>query len=184
MNSADLYGMKRIIALGGSNSKNSINKRLATYVANQLENVEVVVADLNDFDLPLYGIDLELEKGIAPDATKLSNLIESVDGLVVSLAEHNGSYSTALKNAIDWLSRIDQKLWKNKPMFLMATSPGGRGGAGVLASAKSTFPHLGGNIIVDFSLPGFHDNFSENGLSNGELNTSLNDKIKQFQAAI
>ena len=50
--------MKKIIAFGGSNSKNSINKELAAYTANQINNVEVEVLDLNDFELPLYGIDL------------------------------------------------------------------------------------------------------------------------------
>ncbi len=176
--------MKRIIAIGGSNSKKSINKALATYVASQVENAEAIVADLNDFNLPLYGIDLETENGIPEDATRLNNLLESGDGLVISLAEHNGSYSTAFKNAYDWLSRINQKVWKNKPMFLMATSPGSRGGSSVLQTAKTGFPHLGGNIITDFSLPFFYDNFSEEGLKDVELKTSLTHKIRLFQEAI
>ena len=176
--------MKRIIAIGGSNSKKSINKALATYAANQVENAETIVADLNDFNLPLYGIDLETENGIPEDATRLNDLLESADGLVISLAEHNGTYSTAFKNAYDWMSRINQKVWKNKPMFLMATSPGARGGASVLQTAKASFPYLGGNIITDFSLPSFYDNFSEEGLKNEELNTDLNQKIKLFQESI
>ncbi|MBG6129448.1 NAD(P)H-dependent FMN reductase [Aquimarina sp. EL_43] len=176
--------MKKIVAIGGSNSKKSMNKTLARYAANQIENSEIIVADLNDFDLPIYGIDLETENGIPEDATKLDNLLESADALVISLAEHNGSYTTAFKNAFDWLSRIDQKVWKNKPMLLMSTSPGGRGGLGVLQGAKMTFPHLGGNIIADFSLPSFYDNFSEEGLKNEKLNTDLNQKIKLLQKAI
>ena len=66
--------MKKIIALGGSNSKNSINKALATYVANQIKGIEVVVVDLNDYDIPLYGIDLENERGIPASVTKLNNV--------------------------------------------------------------------------------------------------------------
>ena len=42
--------MKKIIAFGGSNSKESINKQLASYAANKVENVEVSLLDLNDFD--------------------------------------------------------------------------------------------------------------------------------------
>ena len=176
--------MKKIIALGGSNSKKSINRTLAIYAAKQIENAEVIVADLNDFDLPLYGIDAENENGIPEQAKRLNALIESADGLVISLAEHNGSYSTAFKNAFDWISRIDKNVWKNKPMLLMSTSPGGRGGASVLQTAKSSFPHLGGNIVADFSLPSFNTNFSENGLTNEELNATLNKKIKILQDAI
>jgi NAD(P)H-dependent FMN reductase len=176
--------MKRIIAFGGSNSKKSINKALATYVAKKVENTETIVVDLNDFDLPIYGIDLETESGIPSDVNRLNDLLESADGLVVSLAEHNGSYATAFKNAYDWMSRVDKKVWKDKPMLLMATSPGARGGATVLQTAKAGFPYLGGNIIADFSLPSFYDNFSEDGIKNEDLNSDLNQKIKLLEEAI
>jgi len=176
--------MKNIIVIGGSNSKKSINKTLATYAAGQIADAKVTVIDLNDFDLPLYGVDLEAENGIPADAKRMSSLLESADGLVVSLAEHNGSYSTAFKNAFDWLSRIEKKVWRNKPMLLMATSPGVRGAIGVLSTAKNSFPHLGGTIVADFSLPSFHDNFSENGLKDEKLNADLNKKIKALQLAL
>ena len=110
--------MKKIIAFAGSNSKTSINKQLAVFVANQINNVEVKVLDLNDFELPLYGIDKESENGIPENAHLFLNHIQSSDGIVLSLAEHNGSYSVAFKNLLDWMSRINGKLWSNKPMFL------------------------------------------------------------------
>ena len=176
--------MKKIIALGGSNSKKSINKALAIYAANKIKDSEVTVIDLSKYELPLYGVDLEAESGIPENAVIINNMLESSDAIVVSLAEHNGSYSTAFKNAYDWKSRINQKVWKNKPMLLMTTSPGARGGIGVLESAKMSFPHLGANIIADFSLPSFYDNFSENGLKNEELNNSLNEKIELLEKAI
>jgi len=176
--------MKKIIVLGGSNSKKSINKTLAIYAANKIGNAKIIVADLNDFDLPLFGVDTEIENGIPKDAQRLNKLLASADGLVISLAEHNGSYATAFKNAFDWLSRINQKVWKNKPMLLMATSIGARGGEMVLQSAKMSFPYLGGNIIADFSSPSFNDNFSEKGITNEELKTDLNQKIQLLQKAI
>tara|TARA_B110000285_G_scaffold148750_1_gene166008 strand:+ start:2662 stop:3192 length:531 start_codon:yes stop_codon:yes gene_type:complete len=176
--------MKKIITLAGSNSKTSINKQLANYAAHKIETAEVVSLDLNDFNLPLYGIDLENESGIPADAQRLFDAVKSSDGLVISLAEHNGSYAATFKNALDWMSRIDGKLWSQKPMLLMATSPGGRGGQTVLTGALGAFPHLGGNIIADFSLPSFYDNFSENGLTDASLNEALNEKIKQLEKAL
>lgn len=173
--------MKKIIALGGSNSKHSINKTLAAYAANKVENVEVNIIDLNHFELPLYGIDFETENGIPENAIKLNNLIESTDGLVISLAEHNGSYTASFKNTLDWLSRIDIKVWKDKPILLLATSPGARGGTIVLQSAKTYFPYLGGNVIADFSLANFYDSFLENEISNAELKKELNHKIQLFK---
>ncbi len=176
--------MKNIIAFAGSNSKESINKQLATYTAKQVENVEVTILDLNDFELPLYGIDYEIAHGIPDTAHAFLDKIKASDGIVLSLAEHNGAYATVFKNIFDWMSRIDGKLWSDKPMLLLATSPGARGGATVLDIAKGRFPYMGGNIAAEFSLPSFGDNFSEKGLLNAELNASLNEAIDAFQNAL
>ncbi len=176
--------MKNIIAFGGSNSKNSINKQLAHFVANQVLDASVTTLDLNDFELPLYGIDLENEQGIPENAQAFLNKIKEADGLVISLAEHNGAYASVFKNIFDWMSRIDQKVWSNIPMLLMATSPGGRGGSGVLQIAASSFPHLGGNIVATFSLPGFNQNFTQEGIIDADLSAALEKEIATFKNAV
>jgi len=176
--------MKKIIAFAGSNSKNSINKQLVAYVANKINNIETKVLDLNNFKLPLYGIDYEIEHGIPDNAQEFLNLIKSSDGIVLSLAEHNGNFSAAFKNIYDWMSRIDGKVWNNKPMFLMATSPGGRGGATVFEIAKNSFPRMGATIVADFLLPLFNNNFSEKELLDSDLNEQLNIEINKFEKAI
>jgi NAD(P)H-dependent FMN reductase len=176
--------MKKIIAFAGSNSKKSINKQLAVYAANKVNDVVVTVLDLNDFELPLYGIDYEIEYGIPENAHQFLAEIKSSDGIIISLAEHNGAYSTVFKNLFDWMSRIDGKLWSNKPMLLMATSPGGRGGATVLEIAKGRFPHMDGNIIADFSLPSFGQNFSEDKIVDTSLNNELSVAIKKLEQTI
>lgn len=173
--------MKNIIAFAGSNSKNSINKQLATYAANLINNADVTVLDLNDFELPLYGIDYEIEHGIPDNAHKFLEAIKSSDGIILSLAEHNGAYATVFKNIFDWMSRIDGKLWSDKPMMLMATSPGGRGAVSVLEVARGRFPYMGGNIVAEFSLPLFNDNFIGGQIVNKELNEALVAEVKKFQ---
>ncbi|MBC3759053.1 NAD(P)H-dependent oxidoreductase [Hyunsoonleella sp. SJ7] len=176
--------MKRIIAFAGSNSKNSINKHLAIYASSLVDGVAIEILDLNDFDLPLYGIDLEKENGIPEDAHKFLNLIKASDGIILSLAEHNGAYSTAFKNLFDWMSRIEGKTFMGKPMLLMATSPGGRGGASVLQIAQDRFPRHDANIVAVFSLPNFGANFSEGKIVNSELDAELKSKVEKFQAAL
>ncbi|GAA3640789.1 NADPH-dependent FMN reductase [Flavivirga jejuensis] len=173
--------MKNIIAFAGTNSRNSINKQLASYASSLVENVTVTILDLNDFELPLYGIDYEIDHGIPDNAHKFLDAIKASDGIILSLAEHNGAYSTAFKNLFDWMSRIDGKLWSEKPMLLMATSPGARGGATVLDIAKGRFAFMGGNIIEDFSFPSFNDNFSEGKITNEALNSDLKNKIASLQ---
>ena len=176
--------MKKIIAFAGSNSKKSINKELATFVASLVNNVEVEVLDLNDFQVPVYGVDDENEYGIPEKATEFLKKIHSSDGIILSLAEHNGNFSAVFKNIYDWSSRIEQKLWKNIPMLLMATSPGGRGGTSVLSIAKSGFPHMGGNIVADFSLPSFYDNFKEGTIVNEDLLASIKEEVNKFENAV
>ena len=176
--------MKTIIALGGSNSKQSINKVLAGYVASLVEETTLDVLDLNDYNLPLYGIDEEEANGIPEDAQALLKKIQGASGIVLSLAEHNGAYTTAFKNAFDWMSRIDGKLWNNVPMLLLATSPGARGGQTVLEIAKGRFPYMGGNIVADFSLPSFQDNFKEGSIVSKPHLKELTEKVALFSKAI
>lgn len=176
--------MKNIIAFGASNSKTSINKQLATYTAQQIEDAKVTVLDLNDFELPIYGVDIETEKGIPDNAQTFLNHLKSADGIIISFAEHNGAYAVVFKNLFDWMSRIDGKLWGHAPLFLMSTSPGARGGATALAIAVARFPFMGGNIKAVFSLPSFNDNFSEIGITDSDLSDKLTEEIKKFEEAV
>jgi chromate reductase len=172
----------KIIAFGASPSKNSINKKLATYAANLFEKSEVEVLDLNDYQMPIFTVDIEKEIGQHELAKAFLAKIATADTLVVSLAENNGNYSAAFKNVFDWCSRINAKVFQEKPMLLMATSPGARGGASVLEIAKKAFPFYGGNVKAAFSLPSFEANFdvTKGEISNAELDNQLKEIIKNF----
>ena len=171
---------KKILAFGASNSKNSINRKLAQFAASQIKNTEVTLVDLNDFEMPIYGIDKENANGIPPLAITFKQLIKDCDGIIISFAEHNGAYTSAFKKIFDWISRIEKDVWHNKPMFLLATSPGARGGKTVLDIASTKFRFMNQNTIVTFSLPSFNDNFnSKKGISNPEL---VSDFIKELNA--
>jgi len=170
----------KIIAFGGSNSTQSINKRLATYASSLFENADVEVLDLNDYAMPVFSVDLEKEVGQHKVARAFLNKLKEADVLVVSMAENNGNYSVAFKNVFDWSSRIEKDVFQHKPMLLLATSPGGRGGASVLGIAQNLFPRYGAEIKGSFSLPSFGANFdlNDNKISNVELDNELKDIIK------
>ncbi|WP_320815393.1 NAD(P)H-dependent oxidoreductase [Flavobacterium sp.] len=173
---------KKIIAFGASSSKNSINKQLATYAAQQFKNSNVEVLDLNDYEMPIFSVDKEKENGIHALAHDFYNKLGSVDLIVISLAEHNGAYSTAFKNILDWTSRINAKTFQQKPMLLLATSPGARGGSTVLEIAKNYFPYQGADIKGSFSLPSFNANFdSEKGITNEELKNQFLEIVNSIE---
>lgn len=176
--------MKHILAFAGSNSKDSINKQLAVYASRLIDDVTVTILDLNDFELPIYSKDLEAEQGIPANALSFLDHIKKCDGIILSLAENNGAYTAVFKNIFDWLSRAEQKTFLNKPMLLMAATPGARGGASVLAMAMDRFPRHQAQIIADFSLPFFETNFSDGKITNKEFDEALKNKINLFKKAI
>src|SRR5690606_12845149 len=176
--------MKKIIAFAGSSSKNSINKKLVTYVSSLFEKVEVEILDLNDYELPLYSIDREKELGKPELVTKFLQKISEADLIILSLAEHNGNFSVAFKNIFDWSSRWGIKVFQQKPMLLMATSNGARGGKSVLEIAEKRFPFDGAEIKAVFSLAKFSENFDvdNNKISNPEQDEIIKDIVKKIES--
>ena len=173
----------KILAIAGSNSDTSINRQLVTYATTLFENAEVEIVDMNDFEMPIYKHQREVESGVPQEANDFASKIDNADILLVSLSEHNGTYSTAFKNVFDWTSRIKQRaVWNEKPMLLMATAPGGRGGLGVLEAAEKRFPLHGGNIVDTFTLPFFNDNFDKENhkISNEEKDSELREKVSKI----
>lgn len=172
---------KKVVAFGASNSRNSINKQFAGFAAQQIPGAEVEILDLNDFEMPIYSIDREKEFGIPELAQIFKAKIQAADLIIVSFAEHNGAYSVAFKNIMDWISRLEGSTWANKPMFLLATSPGGRGGKTVLDLATRSFSFMTKGSIQSFSLPSFYQNFSKvGGITDELLRSNFTEALQSF----
>jgi len=176
---------KTVIVFGASTSNKSINQQFATYCGSLLKETDVKILDLNDFKMPIYDVDDEAELGSPEKANELSALFDDAAGFIVSFAEHNGSYTAAFKNNYDWLSRLNKSVWRDRPVLLLSTSPGGRGGQTVLAAAKTSFPHMGAKITGRFSLPSFYDNYdAASGLKNEEQLVAVKGLVAQFEEAV
>jgi len=169
-----------IIAFAGSSSSQSINKKLVTYAASLLPAHSVEILDLNDFEIPLFSEDRERELGQPELAHQFMNKLGNADAIIISFAEHNGSYSAAYKNLFDWCSRINHKVYQGKDMVLLSTSPGQGGGKNVLALALNAIPRFNGNVLASLSVPSFHDNFDTEtlSLSNEDYNNQLIETLK------
>jgi NAD(P)H-dependent FMN reductase len=174
----------KILAFAGSTSSTSINRELVKFVLKDFQNEEINLIDLNDFDMPVFSVDRE-KKGFPDEAHQFLKVIEECDVIICSLAEHNKSYSAAFKNVFDWASRINVKVFQNKPMLLLSTSPGGYGGGNVMNTAKTFFPNFGADLKDTFSLPKFYENFDfESGVINPDMLKDLKDKIENFKSQI
>lgn len=153
-----------ILAFAASHSRPSINKQLITYAASQLHqqpDVAVEIADLNDFMLPIYRADLEQAEGIPEPARQFYHKIGAADGLLIAFAEHNGLYTAGFKNLFDWMSRIQVKVYQNKPTVMLATSPGPGGARRVLGIACDSAAHFGADLRARLSVPDFDKQFDQ-----------------------
>lgn len=172
----------KILAFAGSNSKNSINKELLNYTLGKLENAEINVVDINDYEMPIYSIDRQIANGFPELAVDFHKQVEAADGLVITLAEHNGNFSVALKNILDWVSRIDMAFLKEKKLLLLSTSPGSYGGGNVMEVATKYFGMFAsGEIIASTTFPFFNDNFKDGEIVSEEYKNIIAEKIEIFQ---
>lgn len=171
--------MKKIIALSGSNSSQSINQALATYAAKTAGG-EVI--QLTDYDVPMYGIDLEMSSGIPQDVSKLVELFQSADGVIISTPEHNGLMPAFFKNILDWLSRTGVKYLEGTNVVISSSSPGRGGAKGAAAAVEKIIGYAGANVVGRFSLPEFGQNFDKEAmaLSNAELDEALKAELAKL----
>jgi len=149
----------KILAIAASNNRQSINRVLATYAAGLIDDASVEVIDIADYEMPIYSDEREQAQGQPPQARAFQQKIAEADALIVSFAEHNGSYTAAWKNLFDWTSRIDTRVYQDKPALFLATSPGPGGASTVLAAAVGSAPYFGGHVVSSLSVHSFHDNF-------------------------
>ena len=174
----------KVLAYAASNSKQSINHQLVRYASSLLKRAQVEFIDINDFEMPLYSPEREETTGIPEQAHAFFKRIGQADALLISFAEHNGSFTAAYKNLFDWSSRIDMKVYQDKPAVMLATSPGGRGGAGVLGTATQSASTFGANLKGSVSVPSFYDRFNVEAeqLTDDALNDALITAVRQLEA--
>ena len=89
-----------------------------------------------NLDLPLYDGDAETAGGIPADVQLLADHITAADAVIISTPEYNSALSGVLKNALDWISRVQGNPWRDKPVAIMSAAAGRAGGARALSSLR------------------------------------------------
>jgi len=176
----------KILAFAATSSSKSVNRQLVNYATSLVdpEAHEVEIIDLNDYEMPLYSEDREAELGPPESARAFLDKISGSDAIVISFAEHNGSYTVAYKNIFDWASRITMQVFQGKQMVMLATSPGPGGAGSVLKSAVESSPFFDGKVVGNLSVPSFYDNFdgASAQLSDETLRSELDSLMRQLVA--
>ena len=115
----------KLLTISGSLRKGSYNRMLLKEAAKAFGDAEVIEADL---DLPLYDGDLEAAEGIPAPVQALADQIKAVDAIVISSPEYNKGIPGVLKNALDWVSRVEGAVLKDKPTVVVSAAAGRTGG--------------------------------------------------------
>ena len=111
--------------ISGSLRTGSLNRLLLAEAARAFGTRGIVAS----IAMPLYDGDMEDAEGPPPEAHRLSEQIAAADAVAVATPEYNHSLSGSLKNALDWVSRIDGNPWLDKPVAIMSAAAGRTGGA-------------------------------------------------------
>jgi NAD(P)H-dependent FMN reductase len=159
----------KILVFAGSIRSGAFSGKLAAAAAKALalNDADVTLISLADYPLPIYNGDLEKEEGIPENAKKLARQIAAHQGVFIATPEYNNSLPPLLKNAIDWVSRIEPSEipYANRIYGIGSSSRGLIGGARALIDCrKVVLSGLRGILIpekVEISRAG--DAFDESG---------------------
>ena len=162
---------KSILAFSGSTREGSVNTKLLHVVAGAARDAgaQVTIADLRDYEMPIYNEDLESEQGLPDSVKKFKDLMKAHEGLLIASPEYNSSFSPLLKNTIDWASRPREgegqlECFRGKVAGLVAASPGYFGGYRGLQQVRYVLGNIGVVVLPDmFSLPNAFGAFNEDG---------------------
>jgi chromate reductase, NAD(P)H dehydrogenase (quinone) len=125
----EMTDVLNVITICGSLRKGSFNAALARTLPS-LAPAGLKLASAPSFgSFPLYNWDLQTASGFPADVTVFANAIRAADGLIIVSPEYNWSIPGPLKNAIDWLSRLQDQPFAGKPVALQSCATGLLGGA-------------------------------------------------------
>jgi chromate reductase len=118
-----------VMVICGSLRKGSFNASIARALPS-LAPPELALAPAPSFaNFPIYNADDQSSTGFPADVTVWADAIRASDGVIIVSPEYNWSIPGGLKNAIDWVSRMKEVPFKDKPVALQSASAGQVGGA-------------------------------------------------------
>ncbi len=131
-----------IVSMCGSLRKGSYN-RIVMNALSGLAPEGMHIKEAPPFsEFPLYNADIQNTTGFPAAVNAMADAIRAAAGVIIVTPEYNFGIPGALKNAIDWVSRLPNQPFAGKPIALQSVSPGPVGGARVQYDLRRTFVFL------------------------------------------
>jgi chromate reductase len=119
----------KVLVICGSLRKGSYNAAL-TRALPALAPEGMTLIDAPPFDgFPFYNSDVQDSSGFPAVVTAFAEAVRAADGVIIVTPEYNWTIPGALKNALDWVSRMKDHPFKEKPVAIQSASMGPVGGA-------------------------------------------------------
>lgn len=142
---ADAEPLNFVVMLG-SLRRGSLNRVVAEELPS-LAPPGVNIAPLGSMaDLPPYDADVQ-SAGIPGAVSAMGDSIAQADGVVIVTPEYNYSFPGMLKNALDWMSRLQPQPFAGKAVALQTASPGIIGGARAQYHLRQVFVFLDAYVL-------------------------------------
>jgi chromate reductase len=131
-----------VISICGSLRKGSYN-RMVMNALPALAPEGMKITEAPPFsEFPLYNADIQNSTRFPAPVQELADAIRAADGVIINTPEYNFGVPGGLKNAIDWVSRLQNQPFIGKPVALQSASPGPVGGARVQYDLRRTMVFL------------------------------------------
>ena len=118
-----------VLVICGSLRKGSYNAALARMLPALVPAGMSLRTAPSFAKLPIYDHDIQTASGFPAEANAWADAIRSADALIIVTPEYNWSIPGGLKNAIDWVSRMKDQPFKDKPVALQSAAGGILGGS-------------------------------------------------------
>jgi len=133
--------------LEGSLRRASLSRAAARAVAGLAPDGMTVTMLPNPGTLPLFDQDV-MDAGMPDSVQALIAALRDIDALLIVSPEYNWSVPGGLKNAIDWISRVQPNPLDAMPAAIWSVSPGLLGGARLHEGLRQVLHSQGTRIMA------------------------------------
>lgn len=149
----------KVLTICGSLRKKSYNHALIRALPDLApEGMSFTEAPPYDA-IPFYNQDIQDASDFPAAVTALADAVRAADGVIIVSPEYNWTIPGALKNALDWVSRMKDQPFKEKPVALQSASGGPLGGSRMQYHMRQSLTYL--NVFL-FGTPEIFVGFAQN----------------------